>query len=122
VLFDLTDELVSFFLRHLSATDHVLDEIPGALDHKAGEPGSRVDYIFHGGGHFASGFEAYLMCLCSHFGDGVLDVRAAVAGASFWRYRRSIGRTRGSWLGRFVVLSHHTLLILTVVKLWYLLG
>jgi hypothetical protein len=56
------------------------------------------------------------MRLRRHLGDGVLDVCAAVAGTSFGRYRRSIGRTRGSWLGRFVVLSHHTLLILTVGK------
>jgi hypothetical protein len=113
VLFDLANELVSFFLRHLPTAYHILYQVSGAFDDESAESGCGVYDILHRSGHFASGFEADLMGFRRHFGDSVLDIGSAVAGASLWRDRRCAvgGGSRGSRLGRFFVLSHHTLLI-----------
>jgi hypothetical protein len=113
MLLDLADELVRFFLRHLAAANHVLHEVARAFDYEAAEPGGCVHDIFHCGGHLASGFQTYLMGLCRHLGDSILDVSPAMTGAPLRGNRcRSVGGDRrGRWLGRFVVLSHHSLLI-----------
>src|SRR4051794_26259207 len=74
VLFDLTDELVGFFLCHLTAANHELHEIASAFHDKATESGCGVDDILHGSGHFAARLQADLMCFCRHLGDSVLDV------------------------------------------------
>jgi hypothetical protein len=110
MLFDLTNELVRFLLRHLSPSHHILDEIARTLDNEAAQSGGSIHDIFHGSSHLASSFQTYLMRLCRHLGDSILDVGATVAGTSFWRHRWSaLGSGGGHW--RFLVLSHQTLLI-----------
>ena len=98
VLFDLTNELVSFFLRHLTATNHVLDEIASALKDESREAGGRIYYIFHRGGHLAARLEANFVSLGGHLRHGVLYVSATVTGATFGRERRDC--CRGSHRGR----------------------
>jgi hypothetical protein len=113
MLFDLVDELVGFFLSHLSTAYHILYEVACALDDEPAESGGGIYDVFHGCRHFASGFQADFVGFSRHLGDSVLDVSAAVTGAPFWRDRGCAvdwcGRGRG--LGRFIVLSHHSLLI-----------
>jgi hypothetical protein len=112
MLLDLADELVGLFLRHLPAADHILNEVAGAFDHEAAQSGGRVHDIFHCRRHLAAGFQTDLMGLCRHLGDSILDVSSAVPWTSFWRRRRAAVHSYcRCGLGRFVVLSHHMLLI-----------
>ena len=115
--FDLADQLVRLFLSHLSAAYHILNEVARTFDDESSETGGSVDDVFHRCGHFAAGFETYLMGFCRHLGDSVFDVGAAMTGASAWWNARGSWRSGCSgsgwrgWLGRFVVLSHRTLLL-----------
>src|SRR5688500_13330714 len=107
---DFANQLVGFFLRHLSAAYHILYEIACTLDHESAEPGCGVDDILHCSCHFAAGFETDLVSFGSHFGDSVLYVGSAMPGATpRWNrrgYWRCWGSGCGSWLGRFLCLSH----------------
>jgi hypothetical protein len=85
---DFPHELVSFFLRHLSAADHVLQQIARALENESGEACRSSDYVFHGCGHFATGLETDLVGLRRHLSDGIFHVCAAMPGASLRRNRR----------------------------------
>jgi hypothetical protein len=88
--FNFAHQLVRFVLRHLTTTDHILEQVAGALEYQPGEAGSGTDHVFHRSGHFAAGFETYLVRLCSHLGDGIFYVRAAVSGAAL-RWNRWCG-------------------------------
>jgi len=113
--FDLANQLVRFLLSHLPATYHILYEIACALDHESTESGSGIDDILHRGCHFASGLEADLVGFGRHFGDSVFYVGSTMAWTAPWRDRRSYRRcwssSGGSWLGRFLGLSHYMLLM-----------
>ena len=94
MLLDLPDQLVGFFLRHLSATYHILHEIAGAFDYKATQPRGGVHYIFHRRCHLAPRFETDLMRFRRHLGDSIAHVGAAVA----WATRGTgSGRGGGGW-------------------------
>ena len=113
MLFDLTDQLVGFFLSHLAAAYHILYQVPRAFDDESAEASGSVHHVFHRRSHFAAGLEADLVSLRRHLGDSVLDVSATVTGAALRRRRRSAldRRSRGRRLGRFFGLSHHMLLM-----------
>jgi len=94
--FDLTHQLVGFLLRHLAATNHVLQEITRALDDEAGKSGSGADHVLHRCGHLASRLEADLMRLGRHFGDRIFYVGSTVPRAALrWDRRRRHGCANG---------------------------
>ena len=81
-LFGLAHQLVRLFLRHLSATYHVLHEIARALDRESGETGSGTDDVLHCGGDLASRLLTDLLRTRRHLGDGVPNVGAAMSGGA----------------------------------------
>ena len=95
-LFRFADELVRFFLRHLAATDHVLDEVSCAFDCKRGETCRRTDDVAKGAGHLAAGLEADFMGTRGQLRHRVANVLAAMARTAlwwdWWRLRRLAGR------------------------------
>ena len=101
----LTHQLVRLFLRHLSATYHVLHEVARTFYRESGEAGSRTDDVFHRGGNLASRLLTDFLCARRHLGDRVSNVGAAVSrwatgshrsGGRSWIQRS--GRFGGQWL------------------------
>ena len=89
--FDFAHQLVRLLLRHLPATNHVLQEITGALENETGKAGSGADHVLHCGGHFASRLQTDLMRLRCHLGDRIFYIGAAMTGTAFWRNRWRAG-------------------------------
>src|SRR5688572_17683359 len=91
------NQLVGFFLRHLTATDHVLNEVARALDSERGEAGRRSYHVAEGSRHLASSLEADFMSAGGKLCHRVSDILASMSGAALrWRRRRSwlFGRRR----------------------------
>jgi len=91
-LFGFADQLVRLVLRHLAATNHVLNEVARAFDGESGQPGGGVDHVFHGRGHLAPGFETDLVGAGGHLGDGVPYILPTMPGTA----------ARGGWCRRRV--------------------
>jgi len=108
--FDLAHQLVGFVLGHLTTAHHVLEQIARALEHEVGQSSGGTNYVFHRRGHLASRFEADLVSLGRHLGDGIFDVSAAMTwaalGGNYWsagyggrgRGRYGSCRRRDGWL------------------------
>ena len=79
--FDFAHQFVGFFLRHLAATNHVLEKVARALENESGEAGRGANDILHRGGHLAARLEADLVRLCRHLGDGIFYISPAMTGA-----------------------------------------
>ena len=72
--FSLLNQHLGFFLPHLAATDHVVDQVARTLDREGAEPSRRSDHLTHGAGHLAASFQADLVRPLRHFGRGVACV------------------------------------------------
>ena len=75
----LAHQFVRLFLRHLSATYHVLHEIACAFDGEASEAGSCTDDVFHRRGNFAPRLLTDFLRTRRHFGDRVSHISASVS-------------------------------------------
>ena len=94
------DEHLGFFLPHLAAADHVIDQVPRTLDRERAEPGRRTDDLAHSASHLAAGLQADLMRPLRHFGGRVACVSSSMPRATA---RRRTGRRCVTFGDRVVV-------------------
>ena len=107
--FHLANQLLPFLGGHLTAPDHVLNEITRTFDRESSDAGGSADDVLHGRRDFAPGFLADDLRALGELRDSIAHVGAAMTERASWCGcgLRSFVRGRG-WAtgGRSGLIDH----------------